>query len=52
MYYIFVGRTRDAHQITAVDTASIKEIPDQFIVLKGCHNVKYLGATRTDVDWS
>ena len=52
MYCIFIDRTRNDYQITAVDTGSIKEVPDQFIVFKGAHNVKYLGATRTDVDRS
>jgi hypothetical protein len=48
----FINRTGYAHQITAVNTGSIKEVPDQFIVFKGAHNVEYLGATRTDVDGS
>jgi len=52
LYYIFVGRAGNYNQITAIDTGSIKEIPDDLVVFKGDHNVKYLGATRTDVDWS
>jgi hypothetical protein len=48
----FVGRAGNYYQIATVDTGSIKEIPDQFIIFKGCHNVKYLGATGTYVDWS
>lgn len=47
---IFIHRARDLYQIATTDTGSIKEIPDQFVVFKGCHNVEYLRATRTDVD--
>ena len=42
--------TRHDDDIATVDTGSIKEVPDQFVVLKGAHNVEHLRATRTDVD--
>jgi hypothetical protein len=48
----FVNRAGNCYQIATVDTGSIKEIPDYLIVFKGAHNVKYLGATGTYVDWS
>jgi hypothetical protein len=48
----FVDRARDNYKIATADAGSVKEIPDQFIVLKGAHNVEYLRATRTDVSGS
>jgi hypothetical protein len=48
----FVNRAGNCYQIATVYTGSIKEIPDQFIIFKGCHNIKYLRATHTHVDGS
>lgn len=47
-----INWTGYAHQIATVDTGSIKEIPDNLVVFKGAHNIKYLRATGTYVDGS
>jgi len=52
LWRIFIYWTGYNYQITAVDTGSIEEVPDQFKVFKGGHNVKDLGATTTYVDGS
>ena len=50
LWCIFIYWTGYAYQVTAVDTGSIKEVPDQLVIFKAGHNVKDLGATGTDVD--
>jgi hypothetical protein len=49
---LFVDRAGDLHQIATRDTGGIKEVPDQFIVLKAGHHIEDFTATRTDVYWA
>lgn len=48
--YGFIYRAGNLHQIATRDTGGIKEIPDQFKVLKASHHIEYFTAARTDVD--
>jgi len=40
--FIFIYWTGDSNNVATTGTGTIKKIPDQFIVLKGCHYAKNL----------
>ena len=40
------------YQVSTGNTLSIEGIPDQLVILEGCHNAKDLGATGTYVNGS
>ncbi len=40
--FIFVYWTRDSYDVATVNTGTIKEVPDQFVIFKGCHYRKNL----------
>lgn len=50
--YGLIDWAGNLYDIATTDTGGIKEIPDQFIVLKAGHHIEYFTATRADVDWA